>query len=66
MPLGKFYTEEGLLLLQRGRLILQRDDGGFWIVDAAPDAEQMLGLRVRVEGIRSAFNTLEVSRILKC
>lgn len=65
MPIGKFYAEEGLLLRQRGRLILQRDDGGFWILEV-DDPEPMLGRRVRVEGIRSAFNSLDVSRIIAC
>jgi hypothetical protein len=66
MPIGKFHSEEGLLLRQRGRLILQKDDGGFWIVDADPDAERLLGLRVRVEGVRSGFNALDVARIVRC
>ncbi len=66
MPIGKFHSEEGLLLRQRGRLILQRDDGGFWTLDADPDAEDLLGLRVRVEGIRSGFNSLDVSRVVRC
>lgn len=66
MPIGKFYAEEGLLLRQRGRLILQRDDGGFWILETDPGAEHMLGQRVRVEGVRSGFNALDVGRIVKC
>ncbi len=66
MPIGKFHLEEGLLLRQRGRLILQRDDGGFWILDAGPDAENLLGLRVRVEGIRSGFNSIDASRVVRC
>jgi hypothetical protein len=64
--LGKFYSEEGLLLRQRSGLILQRDDGGHWQLDAEPDAERLLGSRVRVEGVRSAFNSLDVSRIVPC
>jgi hypothetical protein len=66
MPLGKFYVEEGLLLRQRGGLILQRDDGGRWRLEADPDAEHMIGLRVRVEGVRSDFDVLDVSRIVTC
>ena len=65
VPLGKFHAEEGLLLRQRGRLILQRDDGGFWILEV-DGAESPLGLRVRVEGVRTGFNSLEVSRIVPC
>ncbi len=66
MPIGKFYSEEGLLLKQRGRLILQRDDGGFWILEPSPTAEDLLGLRVRVDGLWSGFNSLDVSRIVRC
>ncbi len=65
MPIGKFHSEEGLLLRQRGRAILQRDDGGFWVLEM-DEREDLLGLRVRVEGIRSGFNSLEVSRIVRC
>lgn len=64
MPLGTFHSEEGLLLLQRGGLILQRDDGGRWRLDAGKNAEQNLGRRVKVEGLRSDFDVLEVSRIV--
>jgi hypothetical protein len=65
MPIGKFHSEEGLLLKQRGRAILQRDDGGFWMLQV-DDPDELFGLRVRVEGIRSGFNSLEVSRIVRC
>ncbi len=63
VPLGTFHAESGLLLRQRGGIILQRDDGGRWRLtgDALPD--ELLGQRVRVEGIRSGFDLLEVSRI---
>jgi len=64
MPLGKFYSEEGMLLRQRGGLILQRDDGGRWRLDADLKFEHLLGSRVRVEGVRSGFDLLEVSRIV--
>ena len=40
--------------------------GGFWILEADAAAEKMLGQRVRVEGVRSAFNSLEVARIVPC
>lgn len=66
MPVGKFYSEEGLLLRRRGGFILQRDDGGRWRLDADPGAEELLGLRVGVEGVRSEFHFLDVSRIVTC
>lgn len=64
MPLGKFHHEEGLLLRQRGGLIPQRDDGGRWRLDADADVEHHLGRRVRVKGIRSDFDLLDVSRVV--
>jgi hypothetical protein len=64
MPLGRFYMEEGLLLQQSGRLVLQRDDGGFWILEVDLTAERLLGRRVRIEGVRSGFNALEVTRLI--
>lgn len=63
MPIGTFHIETGLLLQQRGGLILQRDDGGRWRLDADRDTEKFLGQRVRVEAIRSGFDLLDVSRI---
>lgn len=66
MSIGRFFVEEGLLLQQRGRLILQNDDGGFWILETDPGTEKMLGQRVRVEGVRSGFNALDVRRIVGC
>jgi hypothetical protein len=65
MPIGSFYIETGLLLRQRGGLILQRDDGGRWRLDANLEAEQLLGQRVRIEAVRSGFDLLDVSRITK-
>lgn len=65
MPLGTFHIETGLLLRQRGGLILQRDDGGRWRLNADPEAEQLLGHRVRVEAVRSGFDLLDASRIIK-
>jgi hypothetical protein len=66
VPTGKFQAEEGLLLRQRGRLILQKDDGGFWVLDGDPGAAGILGQRVRVEGVRSGVNELDVARIVQC
>lgn len=63
MSVGSFHTETGLLLRQRGALILQLDSGGRWRLDAANDVEEMLGTRVRVEGFRSGFDVIEVSRV---
>lgn len=56
--------EEGLLLRQRGRVILQLDGGGFYILEGA-DA-RFLGSRVRVQGIRIGFNSLDVTGMTPC
>jgi hypothetical protein len=66
MSIGKLHKEEGLLLRQRGALILTRDDGGRWRLDGDTDADDLLGQRVRVEGVRSDFDLLEVIRIVRC
>jgi len=66
VSIGKLQSEEGLLLRQRNALILQRDDGGRWRLSADQDAKELLGQRVRVEGIRSDFDVLDVVRIVRC
>ena len=59
MPLGSNHDETGLLLREGRWLILRRDDGGRWRL-AVEDVEPMLGRRVRIEGVRSGFDVLEV------
>ncbi|MEA1015332.1 DUF5818 domain-containing protein [Sphingosinicella sp. LY1275] len=66
MPIGSFHSETGLLLRQRGKLILQRDNGGRWRLEAVAEAEHYLGQRVAIEGIRSGFDLLEVIRMGPC
>jgi hypothetical protein len=66
MPIGKPSSEQGLLLRQGGALVLQRDDGGCWRLEADGDAWRLLGARVRVEGVRSGFDRLDVRRIERC
>ncbi len=66
MSIGSFHVEEGLLLRQRGWVILQRDDGGRWRLETSQAVEQHLGRRARVEGVRSDFDVLKVSRVSPC
>jgi hypothetical protein len=66
MPRGTFHIETGLLLEQRGRLILQRDEGGTWRLSADPGAYKLVGRRVRLEGIRIGFDLLDVTRVAPC
>jgi hypothetical protein len=66
VPLGSHHLEEGLLLRERSTLILQRNDGGRWRLDADAGAEELLGQRVRVSGVRSDFDVLTVNQIARC
>lgn len=65
MPMGKRYDEQGLLLKGNGAgsLVLQRDDGGVWRLDADGAASRFIGLRVRIVGVRSDFDLLDVETI---
>lgn len=66
MPKGSRHDEQGLLLSDRGRLVLRRDDGGHWRLQADWNAYRMVGRRVRVEGVRCGFDLLDVERISLC
>jgi hypothetical protein len=66
MPRGTHHDETGLLLREGQWLVLQRDDGGRWRLDAGAKAVALLGRRVRVQGIRSGFDLLDVRRIDPC
>ena len=66
VSLGSSHSETGLLLRQRDWLILQRDGGGRWRLEADMRLEHLLGQRVLVEGLRSGFDVLEVIRIGPC
>ena len=66
MPLGSRHREEGMLLREGAWLILQRDDGGRWRLNGDPGLEKYLGLRVRIEGIRSGFDLIEVVGSARC
>ena len=63
MPLWTKHVETGLLMHERGTLVLLRDDGGRWRLDMVAGVEELLGGRVRVEGVRSAFDRLDVRSI---
>jgi hypothetical protein len=66
MPLGTTHTQEGLLLRERGALVLQLDGGGRWRLTAAPDVYQRAGQRVRIEGVRTGFDLLDVRNVERC
>jgi hypothetical protein len=68
MPIGSRVCETGLLLREHGALVLARDDGGRWRLDAPATVAAMLGQRVRarVTGVRDGFDLLAVKRIDRC
>lgn len=63
MPLGSYIQESGLLLQGGSGLILQRDNGGRWRLDAPRKAERLIGRRVTIEGKRSGFDLLDVHEV---
>lgn len=63
MPLGTHHELEGMLLRQDGQLFLRVDDGGTWRLDAPFGAEQLVGARVSVAGLRAGFDLLEVETL---
>lgn len=63
MPLGSRHDETGLLLRGPTGLVLRRDDGGEWRLDAPRRAARYAGRRVRIEGVRDGFDLLAITRI---
>jgi len=59
-------TETGLLLRSGDRLVLRRDDGGEWRLEAPSRAERLVGQRVRLTGTRTGFDVLNVETINQC
>jgi hypothetical protein len=66
MPLGTTHSAGGLLLAERGTLMLQLDGGGRWRLAADADVYARVGQRVRIEGVRTGFDLLEVQSIERC
>lgn len=66
MPRGTCHTETGLLLTDGPMLVLDRDGGGQWRLDAPPSAAKFVGQRVRLTGIRDGFDLLAVEKIERC
>lgn len=53
------YRLAGLLLAERGDLVLRVDDDGQWRLDADRSARRMVGSRVLVEGVRAGFDVID-------
>lgn len=63
MPRGTRHEIIGILLEQSGGLVLDVAGGGTWRLDAGWKARRLLGMRVKVVGIRDGFDLLGVERI---
>jgi len=63
VPLGSWHVETGQLLRRNRGLVLRLDDGGEWRLEAPSSALRYLGKRVRVEGVRDAFDLIAAKRI---
>ena len=63
MPRGTRHEIIGILLEQPGGLVLDVAGGGTWRLDAGWKARRLLGMRVKVVGIRDGFDLLGVERI---
>lgn len=63
MPRGSRHIETGMLLEGRHGLVLRRDEGGEWRLDAPLRAQRLVGRRVRVDGVRDGFDLLAVTAI---
>jgi hypothetical protein len=65
MPLWTEHIETGLLAYECGALVLLRDDGGRWRLETLIDVVPLLGYRVRVSGVRCAFDVLDVTAMAR-
>lgn len=63
MPIGSKHDETGVLGKEGAWLVLRRDVGGRWRLDCDCEVKTLLGSRVRVRGIRSEFDLLDVTSI---
>ena len=63
MPHGTSHDETGTIWREAGYLVLLRDAGGRWRLDAPLSAERLIGKRVRVVGTRAGFDLLDVQSI---
>ena len=66
MPRGTRHEITGILLEQRGELVLDVADGGTWQLDAGWRVRRLLGMRVKVIGIRDDFDLLAVEHLNAC
>lgn len=63
MSLGTRYELTGILLEQRGELVLEVAGGGSWRLDVGRKARRLIGVRVNIIGTRDGFDLLGVKQI---
>lgn len=63
MPTGSLHRLEGHLRRSPRGLLLRVADGGVWVLDCDPDADALVGKRVKVEGTRNGFDRIDVAWI---
>lgn len=63
MPRGVQVEEIGWLREADGDLVLQREEGGRWRLDASRDVRRLVGRKVRLTGIRAEFDLLDVQSV---
>lgn len=64
MPRGTRHDLTGLLLANGPYPVLRVADGGEWRLDISSRYRHLLGQHVRVQGIRSEFDMLDVDMIV--
>ena len=63
MPIGKAVDLTGIVMRDGHRINLHVDGGGYWELDLLRRHLWALGRRVRVQGVRSGFNRIDVKQL---
>ncbi|RYG89854.1 MAG: hypothetical protein EON59_01005 [Alphaproteobacteria bacterium] len=63
MPMGTRHRLTGRLMQEPRGLVLELEGGGVYALDVGRSAHKLLGHRVTVDGERSGFDRLDVTRI---
>ena len=63
MPRGTRHVETGILRVGRWGYELEMVGGGAWRLDVTRSVRRLVGQRVTVEGTRSGFDLLDVTKM---
>lgn len=63
MSIGHAVDVCGVMLREGRRTNLYVDGGGYWELDLLARHLRFVGQRVRVQGVRSGFNRIDVERL---